>query len=150
MRRLTWSRIRTVSVSPVARTPAPAPALQARSPSPGLADVRSSGSFGKGRNSGHSNPRATRTPALMSAAMPSANCSMSRPVVQTLLGSSIARRAQPKFPFFTEPMSAQWMTNGIARRLDEMVAQRVASPARSQRAGWRGLALMRRFRANML
>ena len=97
-------RIQTVSVRPVARALAPAPADHGLPLSMGRCDVRWLGSSGIGTYRGHSKPRATRVLVLTSAAREPTSLEMSAPPLVVPPSSS---RAQPKLPFLMEPMSAQ-------------------------------------------
>ncbi len=96
-------RIQAVSVKPVARTLAPAPADHALPPSTTRPAVSPEGSSGTGTQRGHSKPSATCVPDLRlpttSSTSPSILCP-SRWVAPW-------RTAHPKLPFLTEPMSAQ-------------------------------------------
>ena len=110
------SKIQATSAKPVAREPDPAAADQARLPSPWRARVSLHGSSATGIHSGHSKPSATFSSAARLRATNAANLLMSFPDDSSPSGLP-ERPAHPKFPFATDPMSAQQIVVSCMCRL---------------------------------
>jgi hypothetical protein len=103
-------RTQAVSVSPVTRTAAPAPADQGLRPSPGRLDVNALGSLCKGINNGRSKPRATFRRLSRSLASLSTKSSIHVPPVGSVW-TNCSPRAQANRPCLIDPISAQKTTS---------------------------------------